>query len=156
MPEKTNILDAYIKKQEERIKNLEESFKLTKRKEIEAPTGMQSWSDTTRFQEGELASKIQKQIIMAKQALDKLKSIDRNSNSYISVGSLFTLRDVKNKKVSNYFLIYEECSGDILNIKGEKVMIISVTAPLIKVLANKKAGDVVNYGDKFFEVVDVQ
>ncbi len=156
MIEKTNILNAYIKKQEERIKGLEESFESTKRKEIEAPTGMQSWSDTTRFQEGELAHVIQEQIATAKQSLDKLKSIDTNNNDYISSGSLFTLRDVNNGKKSNYFLICGECSGDVLNIEGKKVMIISVTASLIKTLINKKAGDVVNYGDKFFEIVNVQ
>ncbi len=156
MIEKTNILNVYIKRQEERIKGLEESFESTKRKEIEAPTGMQSWSDTTRFQEGELAHVIQEQIATAKQALDKLKSIDTNSNDYISIGSLFTLRNINNEKTSSYFLICEECSGDVLNVEGKKVMIVSVTAPLIKALVNKKTGDVVNYGDKFFEIVNVQ
>ncbi len=156
MLKKVKILNTYIKKQEERIKDLERSFKSTKRREIEAPTGMQSWSDTTRFQEGDLALRIQEQITEAKQALDKLKLIDTNSNDDISVGALFTLKDASNGKISNYFLISEKCSGDTLNIKGEEFMIISVTAPLIKVLINKRKGESVNFGDRFYEIVNVR
>ena len=156
MSKKQNILNAYIKKQKTRIKELEDSFKSTKKKEVEAPTGMQSWSDTTRFQEGELASKTEEQIAVAKRALDRAKLVDIGSKDCISVGSLFTLKDKNNDKVSTYFLICEECVSDIIDTEEGGIMFVSASSPLGKVLAGKKNGDVTDYKGKCLEVTGVQ
>ncbi len=156
MIKKTKILETYIENQRNKIEKLKESFEGTKKRVIEAPTSRQSWSDTTRFQEGNLAFGLHKQIIEAELALDKLQKLKLNANNCISVGAFFVLRDVNNKEISNYFLTYEECGGDNLNIENQEIMVISVTAPLSKMLINKKKGDSINFKNKLLEIVDVK
>ena len=157
MIEKRKVLEACIKAQKKRIEDLKQSLERTQQSVREAPSSRQTWSDTSRFQLGSIAFETQRQVEEAKIALSQLRmlSVDINVKNIISVGALFTLKDIDTGEVSRYLLI-SEGGGDSFDIEGEEIMFISVEAPLAKVLLSKKKSDKVIFRDKDLEVVEVQ
>lgn len=155
MSEKIKVMEACIRAQEKRIEDLQQSLKNTQQSAREAPTSRQSWSDTTRFQLGNLTLGIQKSLEEAKLALSQLKTVDAGTKDTIFVGALFILKNIDTGELNRYFLI-PKGGGDLLDIEGKKIRIISVTAPLIKAVIKKREGYQISFRDRILEIVEVQ
>lgn len=153
--EKRKVLKAFIEKQEKKIEDLKQSLEKTQQGARDAVGSMQSWSDTTKFQLSNLALGLEKRVREAGEALSLLKGISENPNDAISIGSFFTLRDIKSGNYTNYFLI-PQAGGEWLEIDGEEVLSISEEAPLIESVIGRRKGDKIEFRDRSFEVINLQ
>ena len=152
---KKKILEAFIKTQENKIQSLKNSLRATKQGAIDAPGSNVSHSDTSKFQLSNLALGLEKRVREAEEALSLLKGISENPNDTISIGSFFTLRDIKSGNYTHYFLV-PQAGGEWLDIDGEEVLSISEEAPLIESVIGRRKGDKIKFRDKFLEVINLQ
>jgi len=155
MLEKRKILEACIGVQQKKIEDLERALKNIQRGIIDAPTSRQSWSDTTRFQQGNVALAVEDSLMKAKSALSQLRTISTEVKDAIFAGSLFVLNNVDTGEINKYLLI-SEGGGDSFSVGGEEIILISVEAPLARLLLGKKKGDRIIFRNISFEVIDVQ
>lgn len=153
--DKKQVLKACIEKYEKRITDLEQSFETTKKHVIEAPGSNVSHSDTSKFQQSNLALGIQKRLIEVKLAFSQLRTLSPVANDAIFVGALFSLKNLDSGEITNYLLI-PEGGGDLFDVDGEEVMSISAGAPLTEAIMGKKKGDRVNFRDRVLEITEVQ
>jgi len=155
MLEKRKILEVCIKVQQKKIEDLEKALRRIKQEVIDAPTSRQSWSDTTRFQQGNLALTVENSLQEAKSALSQIRTISNDVKDTIFIGSLFILNNVDTGEVEKYLLI-PKGGGDSFSVGDEEIILISAEAPLVKLLLGKKKGDKVAFRDRTLEVVDVR
>ena len=157
MLEKRNVLETFIKAQEEKIERLKQSSKSTQQSAREAVGSMVSWSDTTKFQQSNLALRLKIRVEEIREKIKLLKSLVFNlaPTNTISIGALFSLRDINTGEVITYFLV-QRGEGDFVEIDGQEVIFISVTAPIVKVVIGKKKSDMVSFRDRVLEIVEVQ
>ena len=150
--EKRQVLEAFIERQKQKIKELKTSLGNTEQDAINSPGAMQSHSDTSKFQLSNLALGLKKRVIEAEESLSILNNLPRDSSDEISIGSFFVLEDTKTKNRTNYFLI-SRYGGEWIEVNGEEVLLISEEAPLINNVLGKRQGDKASFRDKLFEVV---
>ncbi len=155
MLKKRKVLEACIKTYEEKIENLKQSLERTKRGAMDAISSRKSWSDTTKFQESNLALALEKCLIQSQNALSLLKALPLTDFSTISVGCFFIIRDIITNETANYLLIHEG-GGDSFDVDGEKIMSISAGVPLTTVLMGKKKGDKATFKDRILEIIEIQ
>ncbi len=155
MLEKRKVWETCIRAQEEKIEVSEQSLKTTRQSATDAVPSMASWSDTTKFQQSELAIEIHGILIEAKIALNKLRTLSLATSDTISVGSLFSIKDTDDGEITNYFLIFEG-GGDSFDVAGERVIVISAIAPLAKAVLSKKKYDKVTFRNRSLEIIDVR
>ena len=155
MVDKTRVLKLCILEQEKKIRKLEKSFESTKEGAISAVASMVSWSDTTKFQMGNLASGIEKRLGEARLALHQLKRINLTDDDFIRVGSLFVLKDTESGEIF-YYLLIPEGGGNEFDVDGKEVMAVSVASPIVKAVLDKKVGEIVAFRSKTIEIIEVQ
>lgn len=153
--EKAEVLRICIKTQEEKIKNLRQSLENTRQSAADAPGSNVSHSDTTKFQLSNLALGIQKRLTETNLALNQLRQIKPTASDSIFVGTLFTLKNIGDKKVSRYLLIPKD-GGISFNVKGREIASMSIEAPLAQAVMGKQKGDKINFRGKVLEIIEVQ
>lgn len=120
---------------------------------IEAPSAMESWSDTTRSQkESEIAQYVSK-IKESEEAFVYLSSLkNRNPENKIGLADIFSAKDLSSGEIS-YYLIAEKGGGLIL--KEPRAFVISSTTPIANVFLSKKVGDRFEISGKEKEIVEI-
>ncbi len=153
--EKNKVLDIFIKTQENKIQNLKKSLETMRQGAIDAPGSNVSHSDTSKFQLSNLALGIESSLIDVQKALNSFIGVQQMDFQTVYAGCLLTIRDSENKITVNYLLI-PEGGGDSFEVDGEKIMAISITAPLAQALIGASKGDKIKFRDKVFDIVDIQ
>jgi len=155
MMKKKDVLVNLIKEQEKRVKDLEVSCAKTKQDAITAPGSNVSHSDTTKFQLSNLVLGLERRVFEAKTALSLLKSLPTEIEIIIRVGSLFTLKNLSNKKKINYLLVLT-AGGECFEVGNEEILSISKDTPLAKEVMGMEKGDEIEFRGNTFKVIDVQ
>ena len=157
MLNKREVLENFIRIQEERIKQMEASLGKTQRDARESPGSNVSHSDTMKFQFSNLALGIQKRISEANEAIRSLRqiTIEQKTVGVIVGGSLIGLKNTDTDEVIFYMFIPEK-GGELVEIDGQKIMSVSVTAPLFNAVRGKKKGDELDFKGKTIEIIEVQ
>jgi len=157
MLNKKEALKAFIKAEEEKIKQLKISLERTQQDARESPGSNVSHSDTMKFQFSNLALGIQKRISEAQETLILLKKIDlyETKGEIVTGGSLISLKNTDTEEIITY-LIVPDRGGESVEINGQKVISISIATPLVYEIRGKKKGDEICFREKNFEVIGVQ
>ena len=137
--DKEQIIKLGIKMLKEKIVSLKEAVLKMEKQRQEAPSAMQSWSDTSRFQTGVAIENMDKERSRLEEHLDFLKSFKIDKKTEITLGSLAEVKDLEKNKAEIYFV---SLFADLeLKDGGRVIKFISKDSPLIKQLLSKKAGD---------------
>ncbi len=145
--DKQEILQGVIEKIQQEIQDAEQSFESTRNAAIEAPGAMQSHSDTTKFQMGQLAGKIQNSIYEKRLAIKTIQNIidsDLSPDSdidKIKVGSLVEI--LNESKISEFYYILPVGGGTKITCKNKIVSVITPQTPLATALIGKQKKDAV-------------
>lgn len=110
-----------------KLENLKESLRQAEDSVKQAPTFMESASDTSRFQFNQLVNNLR---ILVK---DYEKAIEKISESRI-------IKVEKDKEIF-YFLLSPISLGEPLKIGSDEFRVVSFNAPIAKSLENKKEGE---------------
>lgn len=142
---KHELLQNVIEKIRQEIKSAEQSFESTKKAAIEAPGAMQSHSDTTKFQMGQLAGEIQRSIYEKNLAINTLQNmIHSNLSSDFKKVEMGSLIETLNESGVREFYFILPVGGGIKIIDNSKIIsIITPQAPLVAALLGKQKKEVV-------------
>lgn len=139
---KENLIRCIIENLTEKERNIKQSLETTRQAVIEAPGAMQSHSDTTKWQMSRRAEAIEQSLLEIQRALAVLKPFaDRPPT--ITKGSNFALIEVENLSDGSrakYFLL-PAGGGDIYEVDGERVIVLTAAAPIAHALIGVVSGD---------------
>ncbi|OGY60202.1 MAG: hypothetical protein A3F24_00495 [Candidatus Colwellbacteria bacterium RIFCSPHIGHO2_12_FULL_44_17] len=135
--DKSLILETLKKRCKEKIKELENGIEEAKNSAKQAPSFMESASDTTRQQYRYTVQSLEEQREKALRELDELEKIIDFE--------IFTLTD---KNVVKSYCILPAGGGEII----EKVTVVTNNTPVAKNLNGKGKGDTVIIGDREFKI----
>jgi transcription elongation GreA/GreB family factor len=153
--DKKIIIEKIIKRLKKRLKSLEKSIQETQKAVISAPSAMQSWSDTSRFQFRSQIAKLQPQATQLKNCIKKLQKLDVSRKpEKAELGVLIKIK--KGDKILFYFICPPGSGAEILKLNKSQVTAISVNSPLAQKILNKKVGDKIKLEDqKRFQQISI-
>lgn len=153
--DKKQVLKKYLDFLGDKIRDMEKSLASIQQGVIASPGPGQSHSDTTRFQQANVALGVDRRIGELKEKAALLQGVDLTPKDTIFVGALFTLRYEGSRENMVYFLV-QKGEGDTIEIDGEEIMFVSANAPIAEAVISKKKGDRVNFRDRVLEIIEVQ
>ena len=139
---KQELLQSVIETLTRSMESAKQSLDTAKQAAREAPGAMQSHSDTTKWQMSRRVEAIQGSITETQQALNALKSFMRSPPT-VTKGSGYATIEVENLDDGSrvkYFLL-PAGGGNTYEIDGEEITILTVRAPMARVLIGTVAGD---------------
>lgn len=149
---KADVVMAFVAYKQEAIKKLEKTLEGIKREIIDAPGAMQSHSDTSKFQSGNIAAGVDGSLAQAKDALSWAQRLFAIQLDEIAAGCFFTVKGDE----TMHFLLLPSGGGDSFQVDGNEVATISRQAPLVASLLGQKKGYSVTFRGRKIEVIDVQ
>ncbi|MFA6495394.1 MAG: hypothetical protein WC246_02750 [Candidatus Paceibacterota bacterium] len=142
MVNKNYLIDAVVVALEKERADNEESLKQTRQTAMDAPSAMQSHSDTTRSQMEHLAENFERFIAEKNFAIENLKAFKKEisaSGDEIKVGSLVGVTEGTNMR-HFYFILPFGGGVAVVDKEGRSVVVLSASAPLARALLGKKSG----------------
>ena len=139
---KQKLLQCVIETLAQKGKSAEQSLETTRQAAIDAPGAMQSHSDTTKWQMSRRAEALQRSVFETQQALGILKSL-MDRPPAVTKGSIFAIIEVENLDDglrAKYFLL-PTGGGDTYEVDGEKIIVLTIGAPMAHALIGAVAGD---------------
>lgn len=92
-------------------------------------------------------------------ALKHLEALQEDSGQGISdlvkIGSIVHICDVDTGE-ERYFLVVRKGGGNTVRHEGQKIMSISISCPLARVIWGKREGDEAQFGDKTIEILKIE
>lgn len=153
--QKMDLIKEAIKLQEKNISNLKKSLEVTRGEAADAPGANVSHSDTSKFQQSNLALGIQKRIDEAERVLLLMRSLPETKFDTVLVGSFFTIENQSDKETT-YYLFTSDGGGETFVVDGKEITTISVGAPLSQVMIGQKVGHKVNFRGCNLKITDIQ
>lgn len=151
---KQEALTGFIEVLTTSAESLERQINQTRQAAIEAPSRMQSRHDSSRQELSYQVDQLTKRLSEMRRNIEILKTFKIPISEEIVVGSLVQLRGEEGKK-DLCFLILPGGSGNVIEVNGKKITVISPEAPLSKRLQGKKPNDSVFTDKGKFHVVAV-
>jgi transcription elongation GreA/GreB family factor len=151
------LLEKAIANLQEEINSLEETSKNEHELMKEAPSAMQSHSDTTRSQKEALLLGYAKKIEKKQNSLAALKSLKIEHHEYVTVGSLVKIYE---EEKTDYFFLIPGSSGSILEMDGKKITILSPKSVIAQKLFDCEEGEIIKVqvpkGMREFEIISIE
>lgn len=155
MTDKKDIIQACISMWEEEIRKMDRSVKTVRGLAIDAVGSMSSWSDTTKFQQSQIADGLSMKMEDAKLILNQFKVLPPTVSDTIAVGAVFALRDSETSEL-NHYLVVKRGGGSSFQVDQTEINLISLEAPLLRVVLGKNRGDGVIFQGRELEITEVQ
>ena len=143
MLNKNALIDVILVTLEKEKADNEESLKQTRQAAMDAPSAMQSHSDTTRSQMEHLAENFERFIAQKKAAIENLGTFKKEiptSGDGIKIGSLIEVADEKNTR-HFYFILPFGGGVTVTDKEGRSIVVLSASASLGRALLGKKSGN---------------
>jgi len=153
--DKQKIAELYLKSLEEKIKKLEESLGMVKKQVKEAPSAMESHSDTSRFQADKIAGGIEQNLAALKKQRAVMNDVAAKKCEKPEPGAVIILKDKDSGEELYYFLVNGQ-GGDVLGVDGKKVNVISSESPLAQAGINFGPGQSFEFRERKFEILVIQ
>jgi len=158
--DKKALVEKVVEKLQKEVTELEESMLSMKQAAVEAPSAMQSHSDTTKFQMNALKDDVEKQFSTKNKELEMLEKFEimpLSSSKEIQNGSMIKIQD--GEKEINYLFLEGGSGIQVEDELGNKIIVVGGGSPMGKILAGKKSGDeiITQFGSKerMIRIIDV-
>jgi transcription elongation GreA/GreB family factor len=133
------IQEKIINLLDEKLGGLKESLKETELSVKQAPTAMESHSDTSRFQFGQVADNLRILIDKLEKVIKEIEKY-QSSTERVGLGSIVKV-DKSGKEI--YYYISSLGLEEQFEIDGKELRVISVGTPIAKSIIGKKIDEIV-------------
>lgn len=144
--DKKTLITEVIKELEIQKLQIEEGLKTTLKSAAEAPSAMQSHSDTTRSQMHRLAEELRNSLTEKERAISALRNLPEEQlqrSEVVQIGSVVEVQESGDKR-SFYFILPEGGGTEVKNEK-QRIVVITSRTPLAAVLFGKKKGNIAKF-----------
>jgi len=138
---KQKVLKAYIDFLDDKIEKTQGSLESIQKIINDAPTPSESHSDTTRFQQSQLASDTLCRLASLRQTRTLAASIPCESLDCPVAGALVVIQDKRSGEKECYFIIPGQGGGESLSVDGLEIIPISFKAPILAPISGIRVGD---------------
>jgi transcription elongation GreA/GreB family factor len=150
---KKQVLEQLIERLKTNLESLTSSRNKTRDLAKDAPSANQSHSDTSKFQLSNVQLGLESARIETEQAISLLKQIQIHNCDKVTLGAVFTIRDIDGNE-KRYFLV-SAAGGEILDLNGQNIASITPSAPIARACSKKNEGDTFEFQGKEFEITNI-
>lgn len=150
---KKEIIEKLIECKRGEIKRLERLLAEKREEVIEAEGKKSHCPENPKRDCADQLRLLENKIQAERNCLDALRSISKARKDRVDMGSLVTLECEEGLDICLIVPREGLCSN---TINGKTILCTSVNAPLIRLIANKRAGEVVNFRSNAFKIAEVQ
>lgn len=137
--DKEEIIKLAVDELSLKINSIDKFIEKAEKEKQEAPSAMQSWSDTSRFQAGAMVEEMEKEKGRLLKHLNFLETLPAENKKKVELGSLVEVKDLENGKASFYFVsLFADAK---IKYRSQTISFVSKDSPIIKLLLNKKIND---------------
>lgn len=155
--EKQNISKKLLVQLEERQASLLKNYETYKQASIDAPGAMESHSDTSKVEFGNLASNIAKEMEDTNKLIKLVQNISDEKGESIELGSFAKIEE--NGKTFHFYIVPEGAGGQKIDLDDDFIQTVSVDSLIGKVLLSKRVGEevelIVPAGKRKLKVLEV-
>jgi len=149
--DKKALIEKVVEKLQKEVSELEANITSMHQAAIDAPSAMQSHSDTTKFQMNALKDDVEKQLSTKNGELEMLEKFEITpvmSSEEVSNGSIVKIKD--GEKEINYLFLEGGSGIQAEDELGNIVIVVGENSPMGKILFGKKIGDeiITQFGSK--------
>lgn len=137
---KQDIVKTYLEHLDKKIEKSEKALNSLYEGVYSAPGPSQSHSDTTRFQQSNIASDTDVRLISLKKVRAIMATTLLRKSQSVEIGALIVIEDSVYKEREYYFVVPEQ-GGDSLDFDGIEIFFVSLQAPIIESISNAKQND---------------
>jgi len=141
---KKELLQSVIDTLKKNMESAEERLKTIVQAAVDAPGAMQSYSDTTKSQMGQIADELQRSLTEQSLTLGILQSMVSSYSLFddvgcVKIGSFVEVLDENTER--EFYLILPAGGGIEISDQGREILVISSHAPIATALIGKKPGE---------------
>jgi len=140
--DKKALIEKVVEKLQKEVSELEANITSMHQAAIDAPSAMQSHSDTTKFQMNALKDDVEKQLSTKNgelEMLEKFEIMPITPSKEIRSGSLIKIKD--GEKEINYFFLDGGSGIQIEDESKNMIIVVGGNSPMGNALLGKKVGD---------------
>ncbi len=150
--DKEKVVSAVLKELEKKRDDLSKNYLDYQKAANEAPSFMESASDSSKSQFSTIARNISAQIKVVDSVINFFQSLGSQKFDSVQIGSLVLVNDNGGEKY--FFLVPEDGGGITIKLEKREIQTVSSESVLGKILLNKKIDqDVILPNNKIFKVV---
>lgn len=150
---KKQILNSFIKLQEEKIDSLKKSIKQTKEDIFSSTEVGDSHNDPKKETYASLMGGLETGLAKYEKVLSNLKAMVFFEGNIVSFGSIIKVENLDSGDINQYFLIC--VGGETVDVENSKIFSISIKAPLAQALINKSENDEFQFMNQNFKILSV-
>ena len=138
-----------------KVKTTQESLESIQQIINDAPKPSESHSDTTRFQQSQLASDTLNRLASLKKARMLADSILPEPSNCLSAGALVLIQDRESGERDYYFVVPSQGGGESLLVDGLEIMTVFFRAPILAPIHEIKVGDTFKFRGKELILLEI-
>ncbi len=137
--DKQQVLKILLAQLEENKQSSLKNYETYRQASVDAPGAMESHSDTSRVEFGNLADNIAREIENTDKLIKTLQQINNEKNNEIKLGSLVCVEE--NKRTSCFFIVPEGAGGLKIENSNTPIQTVSIDSLIGKQLLAKRVGE---------------
>lgn len=151
---KKGILKKIITSLEKKLTDLQDSINETQQSVRDAPSYLETWSDTTKFQLRGVKSNLEAYYSRLETSLKEIKEID-SSKSFenIEIGALVKISS--NEKEALYFIAPSNINAETFRVNNQEITSLSSESRLGQLLLGKKVGETIKFRDSNLRIIEI-
>jgi len=150
---KKEVFEEYMRLLESRMKDVQSSIATNRMLAIDAPSAMQSHSDTSKAQHSWIVNSMLERLKLLNETIDLIRKINLEKTELIRAGAI-TLIEYPDYSKKVFALVCGSEPGD-LELNGLKFNFISLKAPLAKEMLGKRIDDSFIFRGDGYEILEV-
>lgn len=152
--DKQHVVEVFLRILDSKITKTEESLVSLERQIQDAPGAMQSHSDTSKYQLGNVAQGIRERLQSMKRLRAIVQGIGTRKCRNLEHGAMFTILDLRRDHEECYFLLPEQ-GGDSIEVDGQEITFVSAQAPIVLAIAGRIPDDIFEFRGRRLQFVNV-
>jgi|ERR1035437_4336890 hypothetical protein len=152
---KKQVVQKLIERFEERLSGLTSSRDTTRKLAIDSPGANQSHSDTSKFQLANVQLGLESVRLDIEKTISQLRQMPINGCTKISIGAIFTIREVDSKEPEKRYFLVSMGGGETLELDDLSLTSIAPNAPIARACLQKTKEDTFKFQNKEFEIINI-
>lgn len=137
---KQDIVKIYLEHLDKKIEKNEKALDSLYEGVYSAPGPSQSHSDTTRFQQSNIASDTDIRLTSLKKVRTIIATMLLRKSQSVEIGALIVIEDSVHKEREYYFVV-PDGGGESIEFEGVEILFVSIQVPMVEATSRVKIGD---------------
>lgn len=151
---KQDIVKTYLEHLDKKIEKNQKALDSLYEGVYSAPGPSQSHSDTTRFQQSNIASNADARLAFLRKIRTIIAMTFLKESQSVEIGALVVVEDVAFKDKEYYFVV-PDGGGESIEFEGVEVLFVSIRAPILEAVLKIKTGEFFEFRGRRLVLIEI-